>query len=221
MTAIVFALQPDQICIAMDTLVVGADDKLPQYFHRKFIALPQANIVVAGTGLMNLITSWFSFLSSFSEKTNIDQINNLVPHALRELSRHCYGTDLITTTLYHFGYSNQEERYLGYAYRSTKNFDSDRLQYALGFKPVVSVTPTHDIRFPDFLIDMVIEQQRQDQLLPTSQKVGIGGEIEFVYMVNQRIQVETVYRFASYNDEENYIKQRHNEWFDDGRGDSQ
>jgi hypothetical protein len=64
MTALVFALQPDQVCLAMDTLVVGADDRLPMSFQRKFHSLPDSELIVAGTGLANFINGWFAYLSA-------------------------------------------------------------------------------------------------------------------------------------------------------------
>jgi hypothetical protein len=208
MTALVFALQSDQVCIAMDTLVVGANDKMPIYFQRKFAVFPQNNLVVAGTGLANLICAWFSLLQSLPEPRDIDQINETAPSALSSLADSCPGTDVTTATLYHFGYSSRERQYVGYAYRSEHGFRSDRLQYALGYKPVVKITPADDIRFPRFLVDIVLEQQRCDHLLPISERVGIGGEIEFVVMSRGAIHVETVHRFSSYEAESIHIEQR-------------
>jgi len=102
------------------------------------------------------------------------------------------------TTLYHFGYSTVEMRYVGYAYRSAKDWEPDRLPDALGVKPVVHVPPTDEIQFPQFLIDVVSEQRRQDLLLPLSERVGIGGEIQFVVLENAIMIVSTVHRFESY-----------------------
>lgn len=208
MTALVFALQPDQICIAMDTLVVAADDKMPLCFQRKFAVFPQVNLVVAGTGLADLICAWFSVLQSLTEPRDIDQINEAAPSALSSLADSCPGMHVTTATLYHFGYSGRERQYVGYAYRSELGFRSNKLQYALGYKPVVPIMPTEDIRFPGFFVDIVLEQQRCDHLLPVSEKVGVGGEIEFVVMAEGAIHVETVHRFSSYEAELIHIEQR-------------
>lgn len=212
MTALVFALQPDQVCVAMDTLVVGAEDKQPVYFQRKFIALPEMNLLIAGTGLANLINDWFSLVRSLIEVTDIevtdiDELNDLAPSELSALASTYFGSYVTTTTLYHFGYSKGEGQYVGYAYRSTDGFEPDRLQYALGYKPVIPIAPTDDIRFPDFLIEIILEQQRQDLLLPVEEQVGVGGEIEFAVLSEGAIHVETVHRFASYEAELKYIVQ--------------
>jgi hypothetical protein len=205
MTALVFALQPDQICIAMDTLVVGADDKKPVCFQRKFLSLPERELLIAGTGLANLINRWFEYVSVLSNLGGIDDLDSFTPSVLEASVSAAGDLGDITTTLYHFGYSEAEAKYVGYAYRSTTNFQSERLQYALGIKPPVRVEPTDNIEFPGFMIDIVLDQQRQDQLLPLEQQVGIGGEIEFAVLSNRHTQIETVHRFATYENERRYI----------------
>lgn len=208
MTALVFALQPDQVCVAMDTLVVGADDKEPMSFQRKFLSLPKIDLLIAGTGLANLINGWFNYVSSLSDLSNIDDLNKLTPSVVQASVKAAGGLGEITTTLYHFGYSRTEAKYVGYAYRSTADFKSEKLQYALGFKPQVHVEASKNIEFPSFLIDIVLEQQRQDRLLPIEHQVGIGGEIEFAVLAERSTHIETVHRFATYESERQYIKCR-------------
>ncbi|MEK6663215.1 MAG: hypothetical protein AABY73_05035 [Pseudomonadota bacterium] len=210
MTALVFALQPDQICIAMDTLVVGAEDKRPMSFQRKFLSLAENNLLIAGTGLANLINGWFTYISSLSDLSDIDDLYLFAPNVLQASVAAAGGLGEITTTLYHFGYSKIEARYVGYAYRSTANFQSERLQYALGFKPQVRVEAPENIEFPRFMIEIILEQQRQDLLLPIDQQVGIGGEIEFAVLADGSTNIETVHRFASYESEKKYIECREN-----------
>lgn len=207
MTALVFALQPEQVCIAMDTLVIGADDRMPMCFQRKFLSVPEVDLVVAGTGHASFINGWFQRLQANLHGTTIDYLNEAVPSIFRASVSAEGGLSGLTATIYHFGYSVREHRYAGYAYRSQHGFRSDRLQYALGCKPVVPVTPNEDIRFPEFLIDIILEQQRQDCLLPITERVGIGGEIEFVVMSDRATHVETVHRFSSYEAESFHIEQ--------------
>lgn len=208
MTALVFALQPEQVCIAMDTLVIGADDRMPMSFQRKFLSVPESELVVAGTGHAGFINGWFRYLQSNLHGATIDELNEEVPSIFRASLRAEGGLSGLTATIYHFGYSAREQRYAAYAYRSEHGFRSDRLKYALGYKPVVPVTPNDDIRYPDFLIDIILEQQRQDCLQPLTERLGIGGEIEFVVMSERTIHVETVHRFSSYEAELIQIERR-------------
>lgn len=208
MTALVFALQPDQVCIAMDTLVIGADDRMPMSFQRKFLPVPESDLVVAGTGHAGFINRWFQHLQANFQGATFDDLNAEAPSIFRASVSAEGGLSGLTATIYHFGYSVRERRYAGYAYRSGHNFRSDKLQYALAFKPVVPVRLNNAIRFPSFLIDIVLEQQRQDRLQPIAERVGIGGEIEFVVMSHRAIHVETVHRFSSYEAESIHIKKR-------------
>lgn len=208
MTALVFALLPEQVCIAMDTLVIGADDRMPLSFQRKFLSVPESDLVVAGTGHADFINGWFQHLQANYQGATIDDLNAEAPSIFRASVSAEGGLSGLTATIYHFGFSVREYQYAGYAYRSEHSFRSDRLQYGLGLKPVVPVTPNDDIRFPDFLIDIVLEQQRQDRLQPITERVGIGGEIEFVVMSDHAIHVETVHRFTSYESESIHIEQR-------------
>lgn len=208
MTAFVFALMPEQVCIAMDTLEIGAGDRMPLSFQRKFLSVPESDLVVAGTGHAKFITGWFRYLQANLHGASIDDLSTEAPNIFRALVSAEGGLNGLTATIYHFGYSPREQRYVGYAYRSGNDFCSDRLPYGLGFKPLVMAMPCDDICFPDFLIDIILEQQRQDYLLPIDERVGIGGDIEFVVMSNRKIGVETVHRFLSYEAESYHIEKR-------------
>jgi hypothetical protein len=189
----------------MDTLVVSSIDKMPIGFQRKFLPVPESNMIIAGTGSAGFINGWFGYVSTYLNQADIDDLDLCAPDVLRNSAE-----DLgeITTTMYHFGYSEREIRYIGYAYRSTANFKSERLQYALGFKPEVSINPSENIQFPNFLIEIVLDQQRYDRMLPIDKQVGIGGEIEFAELIGGKLKVETVHRFSSYENEHAYIERK-------------
>lgn len=210
MTALVYMLQPDQVCIAMDTLVVSSEDKMPLCFQRKFLPLQKQKLLIAGTGLSNFVNGWFNYVSSITSFEGIDDLNTITPSVLQAISLAAGGLGEFTTTIYHFGYSPEEAKYLGYAYRSTSDFQSERLQYALGFKPQVQIRQCDNIEFPDFLIEIVMEQQRQDRQMPIEKRVGIGGEIEFVELKNQTMRIETVHQFKSYESDRQNIENRLN-----------
>lgn len=208
MTALVFALQPEQVCIAMDTLVIGADDRMPLAFQRKFLSVPNSDLLVAGTGHAGFVTGWFDYLQTLARLGDVDDVGSIAQSVLKASADAVGGLGTITTTIYHFGYSRVEDQYVGYAYRSTADFQPERLPYALGFKPQVQVTPTDDVQFPDFMIDIMLRQQQQDHSMPIPQQVGIGGEVEFVVLSGRTTHIETVHRFASYESERQHIESR-------------
>lgn len=208
MSALVYALQPDQVCVAMDTLVVGAGDRMPLAFQRKFLAVPDSDLLVAGTGHAGFVTGWFDYLQALANLGDVDQVGSITPAVLKASADAAGGLSAISTTIYHFGYSRREAQYVGYAYRSTADFWSERLPYALGFKPKVTLPPTDDIQFPDFMIDIVLRQQQHDRSKPIQEQLGIGGEIEFVVLSDRDTSIRTVHRFGSYEQERQAIEGR-------------
>ena len=208
MTALVFALQPEQVCIAMDTLVVGADNRMPMAFQRKFLSMPASDLLVSGTGLANFINGWFSYVQTLSRVGDVDDLNAIAPQILKASADAAAGLGAFTTTIYQFGYSRSRGRYVGYAYRSTADFKSEHLPYALGLKPHVPVPPTDDIQFPECLIDIIVRQQQHDRSHPIEQQLGIGGEIEFAVLAGRTTRIETVHRFPSYENERQHIERR-------------
>lgn len=208
MTALVFALQPDQVCVAMDTLVVAADDRMPLAFQRKFLSVPGSDLLVAGTGHAGFVTGWFDYLQARTRLGDVDDVGSIAPDVLKASADAAGGLGSVTTTIYHFGYSRAEGQYVGYAYRSTADFRPERLPYALGFKPHVPVPSTEDIQFPDFMIDIIVRQQQHDRSQPVPQQIGIGGEIEFAVLSGRATRIETVHRFISYESERQHIESR-------------
>ena len=208
MTALVFALQPDQVCVAMDTLVIGAEDRLPLAFQRKFLSIPTSDLLVAGTGHAGLINGWFQYLESLTRLGDVDDVGKFAQQVLKVSVDAAGGLGPITTTIYHFGYSRAESQYVGYAYRSTSNFQPERLPYALGYKPEVPLHATDDMQFPDYLVDIVIRQQQHDRSLPIQDQLGIGGEIDFAVLSGRTTLIETVFRFISYESEQLHIERR-------------
>ena len=211
MTALVFALQPDQVCVAMDTLVIGADDRMPLAFQRKFLSLPTSELLVAGTGHAGFVTGWFGYLQALTHPGDVDDVGSIAPSVLKATADAAGGLGTITTTIYHFGYSRADDQYVGYAYRSIADFRPERLPYALGLKPQVAVTPTDNIQFPDFMIDIVVRQQQQDRSQPLQQQTGIGEGTEFAVPSGRTTRIETVHRFASYESERQHIQSRETE----------
>jgi|694.fasta_scaffold85475_3 hypothetical protein len=208
MTALVFSLEPDQVCIAMDTLVIDAQDRMPLSFQRKFLSVPQSDLIIAGTGHVGCINGWFDHYQTQFLGASIDELDQMAPELFNASVTAEGGLSGVTTTIYHFGYSLLDRCYVGYAYRSERQFRSDRLSYGLGIKPVIPIAPTDDIQFPEFFIRIIEAQQSQDNHLRLSERVGIGGEIEFAVMAKGGIRVSNVLRFSSYEAELSHIEQR-------------
>lgn len=193
----------------MDTLVVGADDRMPLSFQRKFLSVPVSDLVVAGTGHAGFINGWFEHLQAHHQGATIDDLNVEAPGLFRASVSAEGGLSGLTATIYHFGYSLTESKYIGFAYRSAADFQSERLPYdCLGIKPEIKIELPDDLAVPSLFVDLMTQQQLADQTLPINQQVGIGGEVEFVVLRDKSIHIETAYRFGSYPNEAQYIESR-------------
>ena len=208
MTALVFALEENRVCVAMDTLVVGADDRLPLSFQRKFLPLPAHNLLVAGTGHAGLVDGFFRHVQSITLPGDVDWLSRNAENTLDLSVRAAGGLDGLTATIYLFGYSTAEQRYVGYAHRSESCFSQERLSYGLGMRPPVQISIPDDLRFPDFMVQIALLQQQLDNSCPLSERLGIGGELEFAVLALGTVIVQTIYQFPSHSHEASQIANR-------------
>lgn len=204
MTALNFLIQKHQACFAIDTLSVTADERQPLCFLTKFIVLPHLATAVAGTGHGSLIQEWMHFVRSNLVARDVEHLNQYVPDVLKEIANRHPELEEITATIYHFGYSEHRQTYTGYAYRSTNNWASEELPYGVGVKPQIKIEIEENFELPGKFVEIMLAQQEADSLLPKSERVGIGGEINFVHMAQGAFNISTCHRFANY--ESDYAK---------------
>lgn len=196
MTAAVFSIQPEQVIIAMDTLAMAGDTGKPFFFTTKFYILPHLQGVMFATGVGDLASKWFSELERYLAR-DIHHLDDFVTPALRVLGNEFGLNKELTTTVYHVGYSKRELRYVGFAYRSTDSFASERLEYGLRVKPPVEALPPQS--FPDDFVAIMKKQKQIDDQKPMSERVHIGGEIHLLLMQEGSMVVQTVHRFEEYD----------------------
>ena len=105
------------------------------------------------------------------------------PKGLRELWKKAKAEhsipDGLTTTVYQFGISEEDDRVVSFAYRSTSAFESEQLQYGYGLKPECTI-PEGDLI--EALPQMMEEQRRNQEALPREERLYIGGEIQVLYL---------------------------------------
>ncbi len=179
----------------MDTLAMAGDTGKPFFFTTKFYILPHLQGVMFATGIGDLASKWFSKLERYLAR-DIHHLDNFVTPALRDLGTEFELNEELTTTVYHVGYSEEESRYVGFAYRSTDSFASERLEYGFRVKPPVEVQPPEN--FPDDFVAIITKQKQIDDQKPMSERVHIGGEIHLLLMQEGSMVVRTVHRFDEY-----------------------
>lgn len=184
-----FVLQEDLVGIVTDSVVSSPADMQPMLFTTKVYPVPHWKGLICGTGIMNVVTEWaFAAMTSILARDLI-HLDEFAPDALRTLFKKVT-TQLGATgtvTLYHFGFSAIENRFVGFAYRSTNNFVSEQLGYGIGLKPDPQLAPEENVSITDFpgdLVSMALLQKAKDEAKPVEDRVGIGGEL-FAYLMRR------------------------------------
>ena len=177
MTVINFALLPDGVFVVADTLVTN-DRFKPSFFTSKVHVLPHLNGLVCGTGNLRFILDWSRHLLGGMLAVDVAHLDEFVQDSLRSLhaSRPAAERDTLTSTIYHLGFDEREDRFVGFAYRSTANFASERLDYGVRTKPGYSGELPME-RFPDDFVEVCRAQRAEQDRLPPDERVFIGGHV--------------------------------------------
>ena len=133
MTALNFVLSEDTVIISMDTLSSRAVDHGPHKFVSKIFPLPHMNCVICGTGNMGAILDWFCFVEKNIVANGIYQLDLLTSQTIIPFMDDHNGEN--SCTIYQFGLHETDNKFHGYAYRSTNKFSSEEIICGIGIKP--------------------------------------------------------------------------------------
>ncbi len=200
MTALNFVLQENQVCLTMDTLSLSADGREPLAYVTKFVVLPHLQLIVAGTGHGKILSEWYALARCSVIATDIEHLNQYASDAINEIAINQEFNEM-NTTIYHFGYSENRERFIGYAYRSKNNWVSEELKEGIGIKPPIKYDFGEDFELPSSFVELMISQRELDLGQPFEERVGIGGDIHFVVMNRDYINISKCHRFPSYEED--------------------
>ena len=89
-----------------------------------------------------------------------------------------------TTTVYMFGISRQSGKFVGYALRSTTNFNAELLSHGVAAKPAPTLEELQTVVDIRSFIDLALRQQEHDRALPRQERLGIGGDL-WVYSLSK------------------------------------
>jgi len=151
-----------------------------------------------------MLSFWFNHVNWDLNAQTIDQLDKITPNTLQKKIVNRNEKDLPSTTIYYFGYSEENNEHVGFRYRSIENWVSQKLPYSFGYKPEISKSIIEGLcnngsGIKKFMIDLMIEQQKADNRLAISEKVGIGGDICLIYIKKEQIVTFPIYRFKSYD----------------------
>jgi hypothetical protein len=163
---------------------------------------------MAGVGTGGFLGRWFVYMNDSMIVRGVDNLDYHTPRALRMLwQRHKQEfsiPDGITTTVYHFGFSEDTGLIHAYAYRSNSDFTSEKLEpYGLRVKPECQIPVNYSL--PQDLIMMMDEQRAVQGSKPQEERLYIGGEIEVQHLSKDGFRAYTLHRFADYDCDETAI----------------
>jgi len=200
MSSLIFATDETQAFIATDTLATSVDGE-PAFFTTKALAVPHLRMLMAGTGVGGFLGRWFIQVSDRMVIKGIDNLDYHTPKGLGLLWQTYKGEysipDDCTTTVYHFGFSEEEGLIHSYAYRSVNNFRSESLQYGLGVKPEGKIPEPY--QFPTDIRSIMDSQRAIQATRPKQERVYIGGEIIIHHLTEQSL---TIYPWDAFEDYE-------------------
>jgi hypothetical protein len=206
MSSLIFLTEESQVLVATDTLATSPDGQPFKYTTKAFI-VPHLKIIIAGTGTGEFLGRWFVRINEFVVK-GIDNLDYHTPGDLasmwRGFKQEFSLADSFTTTVYHFGFSEETGLIHSFAYRSTNNFQSEPIeQYGLRVKPECTVLD--NCCLPQDIRKMMDDQRAIQASLPKDQRVYIGGEIQIHHLSKDGFQVYTLHRFEDYDRDEKAI----------------
>lgn len=203
MSLLVFQHYPSHVAIFTDTLATTPKGEALKFCNKSFYC-PYLHMTMAVTGILQFGDKWNSKLNVGMVAEDIDMLDAHTPQQLhqiwQELSRENGGTMPGTSTIYHFGWTNELKQFVRYVYRSEKGFQSEFYpDVGIGVKPQPKETEGF---VPPETVDAVIEvaerlrkEQRQE---PVSSRIYIGGELVLTLMQEQATVITKVHRFDDY-----------------------
>jgi len=183
MSSLIYCADEKEIFVATDTLATFPDGA-PRMFTTKAFVVPHLRMIVCCTGIQGFLGRWFIEINDRMLVRGIDNLNFHAPKILPSLFRKYkdeYGIpENILSTVYHFGFSENDRLVHSYVYRSENNFVSEQLPYGIRVKPACK--PAESFQLPQDLRRMMDEQRSIQESLPRDERVYIGGEIQAYHL---------------------------------------
>jgi hypothetical protein len=199
MSSLIAYTEKEQVLVATDTLATSPKGE-PAFFTTKAFILPHLQMIMAGTGISGFLGKWFLQANGQMLVRGIDHLNYHTPGALisiwNSLRDEYPIPDDVTTTVYHFGFSEEDGTIHTFVYRSTNKFMSEILPYSIIVKPKCEVA--ENPIFPFCITQMMEEQRIIQNSLPENERVYIGGRIQIHHLTKEGTNIYTLSQFEDY-----------------------
>jgi hypothetical protein len=206
MSSLIVATDETQVLVASDTLATHPNGR-PFKFTSKAFIVPHLNLIMASTGLAGVLGRWFVYMNDSLIVRDIDNLDYHAPRALSILWQRCKQElsipDDLTTSIYHFGFSETTGAIHSYRYASKEDFKSTMVPYGILVKP--ECTLANRFSSLDDIVAMMNEQRAIQAMKPKEDKVYVGGEINVHHLTEQGFSSFTLHRFEDYSRDEMLI----------------
>jgi len=201
MTVLYFKHDPSFVVLITDTLSTIEEGK-PHMFVNKSYLYPSIDMIMVVTGIKQVGLDWNHRLLERLSVLDIDNLDLFTTKELKDIWNELTRNSDIgknTATVYHFGWSNQDNQFVRYVYRSTNNFESEKsTEGGVGIKPV----PEDSSNFADMdPIELIKKVKSEQDALASDKRIFIGGELVFTMMgKDKEIIIKKIHRFDDYYD---------------------
>ncbi len=197
MSLLNFILNPKGIIIFTDTIALSKGQ--PFKYVTKIFPLPHIKTIVCGTGDLDLLVDWYIKIQKEIIANNITTLDKITTSQLIQLHKN----NNTTSTIYHFGYDNIISEFVGFAYRSTNMFKSEKLVYGFAVKPgegveemLSELTEVED-QLTHFL-SIIPNQKLIDDEKESLNRLGIGGMVISYHMTYDKSIITELYKFSDF-----------------------
>jgi len=219
MTALVAWLDKNFVSVAMDTLQVSIENgnKSVSSFACKIFPLPHLKGVMCGVGYSLIIQDWLATIHSQIIAQNVCVLDLFASELLPAIAAK-YDTAGQKTTIYHFGYDEEQGGYRGYCYRSEDGYKSVEKPPDIYICPggeTALLEPIFDELLQEFfdgkcgegaeaharLFGSIITALRyiQDKR-PMNERCNIGGEVHYLSLTAQGYSMWVCHTFDDFQD---------------------
>jgi hypothetical protein len=212
MTSLIYFTNQKEILVATDTLATDVDGS-PLLFSSKAIYLPHLRTIIAGTGLGAFSGEWAYFVNSWMVTSGIENLDSHTPDILRkrweDLKNSQAFNPKVTTTVYHFGFSEIDDSVVTIAYRSANNFCSERISFGMAAKPECAVPQGDNVDVVGSLEPMMIGQLAIQRNRPVEERIHIGGQCVALHLTSENCSTWKVFDFEDHEKQLAEIFQNH------------
>ena len=211
MSSLIFYTDETQVVVATDTLAVDSNGE-PFMLTSKSTHIPHLNLVIAGTGCGGFSNEWAMHVNNRMVLGGIMNLDYHTQNSLLELWNKYKGDfalpEEMTTTVYHFGISEETKKIVSFAYRSTNEFRSEAIQYGTAVKPECKILEGNLIE----IIPLMMQEQREIQeSQPKESRIYIGGEINVMHLTENACNTFKIGEFPDFRQHRQFVLLRHSE----------